>query len=142
MVLAVAWTVVVLLGSFTTAGIAICVAGFVIGGITGTVSARAVKMTAMSAGVAIFNGAGGGARGASRLAALLELFRSAAPSRLASQVLAIIIGGISFAGSVIAFLKLQELMTGCPDHLSWTAFDQWVACIDYTGAGSCLAVGE
>jgi NAD(P) transhydrogenase subunit beta len=115
MVLAVAWTMVMLRGSFTTAGIVICVVGFVIGGIVGVVSARRVKMTAMPQMVAIFNGAGGGAAALVGVSALLKLtgqqleFQTGFP-----EVLAVIIGGISFAGSVIAFLKLQELITGAP----------------------------
>jgi NAD(P) transhydrogenase subunit beta len=115
MVLAVAWTVVVLRDSFTLAGIIICVAGVVIGGVVGVVSARTVKMTAMPQMVAIFNGVGGGAAALVGLSELLKLagqrpeFQTGFP-----EVFAIIIGGISFAGSVIAFLKLQELMTGTP----------------------------
>ncbi|MGZ3645758.1 MAG: NAD(P)(+) transhydrogenase (Re/Si-specific) subunit beta [Ktedonobacteraceae bacterium] len=115
MVLAVAWTVVVLRDSFTTAGIIICVVGFVIGGIVGVVSARRVKMTAMPQMVAIFNGAGGGAAALVGVSALLKLasqqleFQTGFP-----EVIAVIIGGISFAGSVVAFLKLQELITGAP----------------------------
>jgi len=115
MVLAVAWTVVLLRGTFTTAGIIICVVGVVIGGVVGVVSARTVKMTAMPQMVAIFNGAGGGAAALVGVSALLKLagqqpeFQTGFP-----EVFAVIIGGISFAGSVIAFLKLQELMTGAP----------------------------
>jgi NAD(P) transhydrogenase subunit beta len=115
MVLAVAWTVVVLRDTFTLAGIIICGAGVVIGGVVGVVSARTVKMTAMPQMVAIFNGVGGGAAALVGLSELLNLtgqlpaFQTGFP-----EVFAIIIGGISFAGSVIAFLKLQELMTGTP----------------------------
>jgi H+-translocating NAD(P) transhydrogenase subunit beta len=115
MVLAVAWTLVVLRDSFTPAGIAICVAGVVIGGVAATVGARTVKMTAMPQMVAIFNGVGGGAAALVAVSELLKLaghrpeFQTGFPS-----VLAIIIGGISFAGSAIAFAKLQELMTGTP----------------------------
>jgi len=115
MVLAVAWTVVLLRGTFTTAGIIICIVGVVIGGAVGVVSARTVKMTAMPQMVAIFNGAGGGAAALVGVSALLKLagqqpeFQTGFP-----EVFAVIIGGISFAGSVIAFLKLQELMTGAP----------------------------
>ncbi len=115
MVLAVTWTVVLLHNSFTTAGIIICIAGVVIGSIVGVVSARKVKMTAMPQMVAIFNGAGGGAAALVGVSALLRLtgqqleFQSGFP-----EVFAVIIGGISFAGSVIAFLKLQELITGAP----------------------------
>ncbi len=115
MVLAVVWTVVVLRNSFTLPGIIICVVGVVIGGIVGTVSAHSVKMTAMPQMVAIFNGVGGGAAALVGLSELLKLagqrpeFQTGFP-----EVFAVIIGGISFAGSVIAFLKLQELMTGTP----------------------------
>jgi NAD(P) transhydrogenase subunit beta len=115
MVLAVAWTVVVLRNSFTIAGIIICIVGVVIGGIVGVVSARTVKMTAMPQMVAIFNGAGGGAAALVGVSELLRLagqqleFQTGFP-----EVFAVIIGGISFAGSVIAFLKLQELMPGAP----------------------------
>jgi H+-translocating NAD(P) transhydrogenase subunit beta len=115
MVLAVAWTVVILRDAFTPAGIAICVVGVVIGSIAGTVGARRVKMTAMPQMVALFNGVGGGAAALVALSELLKLagarpdFQTGFPS-----VFAIVIGGISFAGSAIAFAKLQELMTGTP----------------------------
>ena len=115
MVLAVGWTVVVLYQSFTSAGIAICVSGVVVGGVVGTVAARKVKMTAIPQMVALFNGVGGGA---AALVAVSELLK-AVGNRPDLQtglpdVFAIVIGGISFAGSVIAFAKLQELMTGSP----------------------------
>jgi len=73
MVLAVAWTVVVLRDTFTLAGIIICVAGVAIGGVVGVVSARTVKMTAMPQMVAIFNGVGGGAAALVGLSELLNL---------------------------------------------------------------------
>ncbi len=115
MVLAVGWTVVILHNSFTPAGIAISAAGVVVGSLIGTLAARTVKMTAMPQMVAIFNGVGGGAASLVALSELLNLagshleFQSSVPS-----VFALIIGGISFAGSGIAFAKLQELMTGTP----------------------------
>ena len=115
MVLAVAWTVVILRDAFTPAGIAICVIGVAVGSIAGTVGARRVKMTAMPQMVALFNGVGGGAAALVAVSELLKLagarpdFQTGFPS-----VFAIVIGGISFAGSAIAFAKLQELMTGTP----------------------------
>ncbi len=115
MVLAVGWTVVVLYRSFTPEGLAICVSGIVIGGVAGTVAARKVKMTAMPQMVAIFNGVGGGA---AAIVAVSELLAGAGSHPELQTGLpdafAIIIGSISFAGSVIAFAKLQELMTGTP----------------------------
>ncbi len=115
MILAVAWTVVVLRDLFTPAGIIICVAGVVIGGVAGTMGARTVKMTAIPQMVAIFNGVGGGA---AALVAVSELLKVAGPHPEFQtgfpSAFAIIIGGISFAGSAIAFAKLQGLMTGIP----------------------------
>ncbi|MDQ6897918.1 MAG: NAD(P)(+) transhydrogenase (Re/Si-specific) subunit beta [Candidatus Dormibacteraeota bacterium] len=115
MALAVAWTVVLVAGRATPAGITICVLGVLLGGIAGTVGARRVRMTAMPQMVALFNGVGGGAAALVAVAELLQLGgqRPALQSGLPS-VFAIIVGGISFAGSAIAFAKLQELMTGRP----------------------------
>jgi H+-translocating NAD(P) transhydrogenase subunit beta len=115
MILAVGWTVVVLYRSFTPTGIIICVSGVVIGGVAGTVAARKVTMTAMPQMVALFNGVGGGAAALVAVAELLKGAGSGAEIQIGlPEVFAIIIGGISFSGSVIAFAKLQELMTGTP----------------------------
>jgi proton-translocating NAD(P)+ transhydrogenase subunit beta len=91
--------------------------GSLIGGVFGAVAARRVKMTAMPQMVALFNGVGGGA------AALVSLaeFHNIAPGsgRLHADVsiaivLSAFIGSVSFAGSMIAFAKLQELIQGRP----------------------------
>jgi NAD(P) transhydrogenase subunit beta len=91
--------------------------GMVIGGVFGAVAARKVRMTAMPQMVALFNGVGGGA------AALISLaeFHNRAPDPgalktdiSAAIMLSAIIGSISFAGSMVAFAKLQELIRGRP----------------------------
>jgi NAD(P) transhydrogenase subunit beta len=63
--------------------------------------------------VALFNGVGGGA---AALVALAEWHRTFDPggSERVSIVLSALIGSISFAGSIIAFGKLQELVSGRP----------------------------
>jgi NAD(P) transhydrogenase subunit beta len=89
--------------------------GVVIGAIIGIYSAHAVKMTAMPQMVAIFNGMGGGAAALVATAEFLGSYGGGlAPDQGFTIVLTTIIGAISFAGSIIAFLKLQELMTGLP----------------------------
>ena len=91
--------------------------GMVIGGGFGAFAARKVKMTAMPQMVALFNGVGGGA---AALISLAEFHRLAPePGGLtsditASVILSALIGSISFAGSMIAFAKLQELIQGRP----------------------------
>jgi H+-translocating NAD(P) transhydrogenase subunit beta len=91
--------------------------GMVVGGVFGAAAARKVRMTAMPQMVALFNGVGGGA------AALISLaeFHNRAPDPgtlkwdiSTSIMLSAIIGSISFAGSMIAFAKLQELIRGRP----------------------------
>jgi len=83
----------------------------------GAYAARAVRMTAMPQMVALFNGVGGGA---AALVAFADFHNSApSPDRLALNnsvaiVLSALIGSISFAGSMIAFAKLQEVMPGRP----------------------------
>ena len=91
--------------------------GGAIGTVFGAVGARRVKMTAIPQMVALFNGVGGGA---AALVSLAEFHNLApAPGRLHGDIsVAIIasslIGSISFAGSMIAFAKLQELIGGRP----------------------------
>jgi H+-translocating NAD(P) transhydrogenase subunit beta len=99
---------------FTGAGAIIILLGVVIGAAIGTVGARQVKMTQIPQMVALFNGAGGGA---AALVAVAELVKFGAHPPLTEalpSVFSIVIGSVSFAGSLIAFAKLQELMTGTP----------------------------
>jgi NAD(P) transhydrogenase subunit beta len=87
------------------------------GAFVGVYAARAVKMTAMPQMVAIFNGCGGGAAAMVATAEFLKLdpATTAVPLDLGiTSVLTSIIGAISFTGSIVAFLKLQEVMTGRP----------------------------
>ena len=83
----------------------------------GAYAARAVNMTAMPQMVALFNGVGGGA---AALVALAEFNdRAPDPGRLPfdssmSMILSALIGCISFSGSMVAFAKLQELVSGRP----------------------------
>jgi proton-translocating NAD(P)+ transhydrogenase subunit beta len=99
---------------FTTAGIVICAVGVVIGAVVGTVGARMVKMTAIPQMVALFNGVGGGAAALVAVAELLRLGVHPPIAEVFPSVFSIVIGSVSFAGSAVAFSKLQELMTGTP----------------------------
>ena len=99
---------------FTTAGLVIIGLGVAVGALIGAFGARMVKMTAIPQMVALFNGVGGGAAALVAVSELLTFgtrppFAEAFPS-----VFSIVIGSISFAGSMVAFAKLQELMTGTP----------------------------
>jgi len=116
----------------------------VIGGGFGAVAARKVKMTAMPQMVALFNGVGGGA---AALIALAELHRilpePGAPKVDISLaiVLSGLIGAISFAGSMIAFGKLQELVSGRPITYAGQQFVNAALFLGCLAAGIALVAG-
>ncbi len=77
--------------------------------------ARFVKMTAMPQLVAIFNGVGGGAAALVSITEFVHIKSTHPATYVVLEVLlGVLIGTVSFAGSAIAFAKLQELMTGRP----------------------------
>jgi NAD(P) transhydrogenase subunit beta len=93
--------------------------GVIIGAAIGIYSGRVVKMTAMPQMVALFNGAGGGAAALVAAGELLKLINANPGAALPFDqtftiMLTSIVGSISFSGSIIAFLKLQEVLTGRP----------------------------
>ena len=88
-----------------------------VGSVVGAVGAQRVQMTQMPQLVALFNGVGGGA---AALVALLELGDIAGAGEdvggftLAATAFTIVVGSVSFSGSLVTFAKLQELMTSRP----------------------------
>jgi len=90
------------------------VAGAAIGTVVGVVGARTVKMTAMPQMVALFNGVGGGAAALIAMSEFHVADGSFSTDAVVSTVLSGLIGSISFAGSLVAFAKLQELVSGRP----------------------------
>ncbi len=83
-------------------------AGCLIGGLAGAISAQKVPMTAMPQMVATFNGVGGGAIA---LVAVSEFYLGNATEGvgLFTALLTVVIGSVSFLGSVVAVIKLQEI---------------------------------
>ena len=87
----------------------------IVGSLVGAIAAKTVKMTQMPQMVALLNGFGGGA---SALVASAEFLRltstgQAIPLNTAISIqLGVLIGAVTFSGSLIAFGKLQELVTG------------------------------
>jgi H+-translocating NAD(P) transhydrogenase subunit beta len=80
----------------------------------GFIAARKVQMTQMPQMVALFNGVGGGAAMAVSAIEFLKIGITAGFVALFATVFTIVIGSISFTGSIVTFLKLQELMTSRP----------------------------
>jgi H+-translocating NAD(P) transhydrogenase subunit beta len=92
----------------------------VVGTAGGVVGAQKVQMTQMPQMVALFNGVGGGAAALVALLELHELVPVADSAEgvnwfiLAATAFTIAVGSVSFAGSIVTFAKLQELMTSRP----------------------------
>jgi NAD(P) transhydrogenase subunit beta len=89
-------------------------AGLVLGGAIGTVAARRVAMTAMPQMVALFNGSGGGAAAIVSSLEYLAFARAGLPVPPVASVTILLgawIGALSFTGSIVAFGKLQGLVT-------------------------------
>ena len=95
----------------------LAIVAMVIGSAVAVPVARFVKMTAMPQLVAIFNGVGGGAAALISIVELLHLHSlglSPAVYVTAEVLAGVLIGSVSFSGSAVAFIKLQELITGRP----------------------------
>ena len=92
----------------------IILAAITFGVLVGTIAARKVQMTQMPQLVALFNGVGGGAAALVAIVEYLKLGDKATLAEVIATIFTVIVGCISFSGSVVTFLKLQELMTTRP----------------------------
>jgi NAD(P) transhydrogenase subunit beta len=84
------------------------------GVVVGVPAARKIQMTQMPQLVALFNGVGGGAAALVAIVEYLNLGDNASFGEVLATVFTVLVGSVSFSGSVITFLKLQELMTTRP----------------------------
>jgi NAD(P) transhydrogenase subunit beta len=103
-------------GGLSTEALVIIVAGFVIGGAAGLFLALRVAMTAMPQLVSLFNAVGGGA--AAIVAIFDYLHIVGGPEEEVTTVifviLGVLIGSVTFSGSILASGKLQGLISGQP----------------------------
>ncbi len=88
--------------------------GVGIGAVIGGVSAVRVQMTAMPEMVALFNGCGGAASALVALAEFQAAGNAFTPFSMVTLLLSVIVGALTFTGSVIAFAKLQGLVPSRP----------------------------
>ena len=109
--------VVVTLLDRNIVGYEVIIAGFVIGAALGAVLAMKVKMTGMPQLVAVFNGFGGIASTLVAGAALMEaalVTTAPATQMTVATVFSGIVGAVTFWGSLVAFGKLQGVVSGQP----------------------------
>jgi NAD(P) transhydrogenase subunit beta len=119
MVAAVAVTLAIVIhsGAISATGWAVMIAGALVGSGVGLYSARTVHMTAMPQLVSVFNAVGGGA---AALVAIHDYTRltsagaSVQTSTTVTTLLDVLIGAVTFSGSIIAAGKLQGVITSAP----------------------------
>jgi NAD(P) transhydrogenase subunit beta len=95
----------------------VIMAGVAVGGVVGAVMALRIAMTAMPQMVALLNGFGGGASVLVAAAALIESTMDGRTDNIqltTATAASGLIGGVTFWGSLVAFAKLQELISGNP----------------------------
>lgn len=120
------------------------IAGIVIGSAIGAIVAKKVQMTQMPQMVALFNGFGGGA---STLVAYSEyehyLTAGTTPELnvIITIVLSVLIGNVTFFGSMIAFAKLQGIMKGAPVVYRGQQFVNAIILIVVTILGVFISLG-
>ena len=102
------------LGGSLTVGWLIIVVGIAIGGGLGLYTARTVKMTAMPQLVSLFNAVGGGAAALIAIDGYLRISAAPGLQENVATVLDIVIGSITFTGSLIASGKLMGRIPGKP----------------------------
>ncbi len=123
--------------------------GIAVGAVVAVPAARRVQMTAMPQLVALFNGVGGGA---AAIVAALEVPKADGGFPLVASLFTVIVGSVSFSGSIITYLKLQEVMTTRPvvwpahaflfggSLVGAVALSVWVFSLDGTGDQAAYGV--
>ncbi|MGH7723539.1 MAG: NAD(P)(+) transhydrogenase (Re/Si-specific) subunit beta [Candidatus Dormibacteria bacterium] len=144
MVVAVAVTLAKVVGdgAITATGWAVLGAGSAVGAIAGVTMARRVQMTAIPQLVSIFNAVGGGA---AALIAVADSVRSGgshvSTSVTVATLLDVIIGAVTFSGSLVAAGKLQGWIRGEPVVFAGTRVLTMVLAAVAVGGSAYLLTG-
>ncbi|HEY1487540.1 MAG TPA: NAD(P)(+) transhydrogenase (Re/Si-specific) subunit beta [Micromonosporaceae bacterium] len=113
--IAVTLAIVIHTGGITATGWAVMIAGVLVGSGIGLYSARTVQMTAMPQLVSIFNAVGGGAAALVAIHDYIHLSGTGVPvATTVTTLLDVLIGSVTFSGSIIAAGKLQGVITSAP----------------------------
>jgi NAD(P) transhydrogenase subunit beta len=115
------------------------VIAMVVGVAIGVPAARLVKMTAMPQMVAAFNGVGGGAAAVVSITEFIGAdTKVLATYKILEVVFGVLVGAVSFGGSALSFVKLQELMPTRP--VTYPAQQVINAIVGLTALGIVVAI--
>ena len=115
--IAVTLAIIINAGAISATGWAVMIAGALVGSGIGLYSARTVQMTAMPQLVSVFNAVGGGAAALVGIHDYMRLTSAGASvptSTTVTTLLDVLIGAVTFSGSIIAAGKLQGVITSAP----------------------------
>jgi NAD(P) transhydrogenase subunit beta len=143
MIVAIAATVALLIhrGGISSTGWIVILAGTLVGAGAGLYSARTVQMTAMPQLVSIFNAVGGGAAALVAIHDYTHLTAAGghiAAATTVTTVLDVIIGSVTFSGSIIAAGKLQGIITSAPVTFPGARFVNLLLAVVAVGTGAYL----
>ena len=93
---------------FFTINVQLLLIALALGGLIGFITSKKIAMTRMPELVAIFNGFGG--LSSMLVGLILAFYQQESPLALISLTTGIFIGGLTFTGSLIAWLKLAEIL--------------------------------
>jgi H+-translocating NAD(P) transhydrogenase subunit beta len=125
-------------GTVTATGWAVMIAGVLVGSGAGLYLARTVEMTAMPQLVSLFNAVGGGAAALIAINDYVKLAGSAAglpESVTIFTILDVLIGAVTFSGSIIAAGKLQGLVNSAPVTFPGSRLANTAAAVVAVGGG-------
>jgi NAD(P) transhydrogenase subunit beta len=116
MAIAIATTLAIVVhdGGISATGWAVMIAGAAVGAAAGLYSARTVQMTAMPQLVSMFNAVGGGAAALVAIHDYMTAGATVSSSTSVTTLLDVIIGSVTFSGSIIAAGKLQGVINSAP----------------------------
>ncbi len=122
----------------TATGWVVMLAGALAGGAAGLYSARRIQMTAMPQLVSMFNAVGGGAAALVGLHDYMRAGTSVSATMSVTTLLDVIIGGVTFSGSLIAAGKLQGVITSAPVTFPGARLVNSVLAVIAVGVGAYL----
>jgi NAD(P) transhydrogenase subunit beta len=135
------------LGPVNVTAVVLLFIGLAIGAGLGLISAVKVQMTQMPQLVSVLNMVGGGAAAIVALNDAISLPHGGAGSSMliteftaVATVLGVLIGSLTFTGSLIAAGKLQGLVPGSPVQLPFAAVWQVLAAVVTVGSGIAYAI--
>ncbi|MGO8956311.1 MAG: NAD(P)(+) transhydrogenase (Re/Si-specific) subunit beta [Streptosporangiaceae bacterium] len=140
MVTAIAATLAIIihLGRISATGWTVMLTGALVGGAAGLYSARTVQMTAMPQLVSVFNAVGGGAAALIGLHDYMRAGSAVSATTSVTTLLDVIIGAVTFSGSIIAAGKLQGVINSAPVTFPGARIVNMLLAIVAVGAGAYL----